>query len=1094
MFDEVFEYKYLKNADKVNVIGLNKKVQIAYIWNFFRATNKTILLVTNTLYEANNLYKALAFYDDSTMLFPMDDFIVSERLAISPDLMLKRIEVLNELCQSAAPRIIITNYLGYLRYLPSKKIWESLNINIKINDEIKRKELIEKLEMLGYEKETIVTKTGEYAIRGYILDIFPYGYENPIRLEYFDDLIEEMKTFDPETQLSKEKIENIKIEPSTEFINVKNDLDIPKRQSLLPKVCSDISNLCGYINDYIMFYFNLDSIKNSYINLLNEIVEYKKTDEYKVDKYMYDFNEIVEDKYINIIDTDNMINKKNVELYSTKEIEKYNNNFEIVNSFLNKEYMKKSRIIVCLDSNEMINDFISKIKLPSIITDINNLYDDKINIVNYKLLSGFIINNTVFLSANEIYKRNIVVKYKSKFRYGSKIRNINKLEIGDYIVHQMFGIGRYLGIVTLSSKGLVKDYIYLQYANTDKLYIPVENIEYISKYISKEGVVPKLNKLGGTDWVKQKARVKSKIKDIAKELLMLSAKRKMAKGFAFLKDDKRQYEFEEQFAYQETKDQLKVTEEIKEDMEKPIPMDRLLCGDVGFGKTEVAFRAAFKAIESGKQVAFLCPTTILSMQHYDNAISRFDGFGINIEVLNRFVSTSKKNQILNDLKTGKTDLIIGTHRLLSNDIEYKDLGLLIIDEEQRFGVTHKEKIKKYKENIDILTLSATPIPRTLQMSLTNVRSLSLIETPPLYRYPIQTYVLKEDNQVIKDAIYKELSREGQVFILYNKVSKMEEKLNEIKRLVPEIRITYVHGQMNKNEIEDTMEKFIKKEYDILLCSTIIETGIDIQNVNTLIVYDADTFGLSQLYQIRGRIGRGNNIAYAYLMYKTNKELNDIAQKRLNAIKEFTELGSGYALAIRDLSIRGAGDILGAQQSGFIDTVGYDMYIKILNEEVERLTGVKTKDNEQEIEKPFIQVNTHISEKYATDEDLKIEIHRMINNIDSYNSLIKIKKELEDRFGKLDEEIIIYMLEELFQYMAKNKGVSKVIQNEKEVSIYFSSEKSKSINGAYLLSKLFKINKAFNVTYKNNIITVNLKLESLNKHFIYYLVKMINIIE
>ncbi len=811
---------------------------------------------------------------------------------------------------------------------------------------------------------------------------------------------------------------------------------------------------------------------------------------------MFDLNEVIKKEYINILGIDNIVKSNSTENYQTKDICKFNGNFKLIHEYLLKKLNEQKKIIICLDNDNMIRDFSSKVSIPSIITNLNNIFNDKINIIKYQLLSGFETENTIYLSANEIYKRNTIVKFKNSFRYGKKIKNINKLEVGDYIVHQLFGIGRYLGIVTLTSKGLTKDYIYLEYYGNDKLYIPVENIEYISKYLSGDGAKPKLSKLGGTDWVKQKARIRGKVKDIAKELLELSARRKITKGFAFLEDDERQYEFEKSFEYQETSDQLKVIKEIKEDMEKPYPMDRLLCGDVGFGKTEVAFRMIFKAIESGKQAAFLCPTTILSIQHYENAISRFDGFGVNIEVLNRFVTEKKKNEILLNLKNGKIDLIIGTHRLLRNDILYKDLGLLVVDEEQRFGVTHKEKIKKNYENIDILTLSATPIPRTLQMSLTGVRSLSLIETPPLFRYPVQTYVLKENKQIIKDAIYKEISRNGQIFMLYNNVSKMEEKLLEIKQLVPEVKINYVHGQMNKIQIENTMEQFVNRKFDVLLCSTIIETGIDIQNVNTLIVYDADHFGLSQLYQIRGRIGRGKNIAYAYLMYKQNKELNDVAKKRLNAIKEFTELGSGYALALRDLSIRGAGDILGSEQSGFIDTVGYDMYLKILNEEVEKLKNNTSEENKaaEKEEKPFIQVNTHISETYAKDENLRIEIHNKINTIRSYESFINVKKELEDRFGKLDESIKVYMLEELFQSFAREKGVEKVIQSDKEINLYFSKVKSKSVNGVYLISKLYSISKSFNVYYKNDILNIKLNIVNLEKHFIYYLIKMINIIE
>ena len=1063
-------------------MGLNDKVQASYVWNLFGASKKNILVVTNTLYEANMLYKSLNQYDkDNILLFPMDDFLVSEAVATSPDLMSKRIETLNELAKNNIGKIVITNFMGYLRFLPSRKLWSSLNIKIKETDEINRDLLIQKLNMIGYKKDSIVTKTGEYANRGYILDVFPYGYENPVRIEFFDDEIESIREFSSDTQLSMKKKDNIEICPFTEFINEKNVEDILERQSLLPRVVKKVSKIEDYLDNNITVYLDLNSIKLAYEKTMNEVLEFKETDQFNIDKYMFDLNEVIKDKYVD----------------SSTEIEKFNGNYDRINHFLKNMLNSKKMIVVYLNDDHAVADFVSKTILPSVITNLSDLKKDVINIVKGDIPNGFIINDLVCLTKDELYKSNSVTTYRSKFKYGSKIKDVNKLKIGDYVVHMSHGIGRYLGIVTLTKRGLKKDYLNVEYKDGDKLYIPVEKIEYISKYSSNEGAKPRLNKLGGTEWAKQKARVKGKVKDIARKLLETSAKRKLVKGFAFFADDEDQTLFESKFPYTETKDQLRAINDIKEDMEQPHPMDRLLCGDVGYGKTEVAFRAIFKAIKSGKQVAFLCPTTILSKQHYDNAVVRFDGFGINIRMLNRFVTLKQKEIILDELKSGKIDLIVGTHRLLSRDVIYKDLGLLVVDEEQRFGVTHKEKIKEYKENIDVLTLSATPIPRTLQMSLTGVRGLSLIETPPAYRYPIQTYVLKENDQVIRDAIYKELARDGQVFVLYNKVLDIEDKLVKIKKLVPEAKITYIHGRMTKDQIEKTMESFVDKTYNVLVCTTIIETGIDIENANTLIVLDADHFGLSQLYQIRGRIGRGKVIAYAYLMYQKNKELNDIAVKRLDAIKEFTELGSGYALAMRDLAIRGAGDILGSEQSGFIDTVGYDMYLKILNEEVERLkNNVSIEDDEDKAinEKPLIEVATHISDKYADSEDLKIEIHKKINTIDSYDKFIKVKEELTDRFGSLDDDIIIYMLEELFECNAKKKGIFKVIQTEREISVFITNVVSKRQDGANLLSGLFKINPNFEIKYINNILRISLKTNNLEKHFLHYLVKMLDVIE
>lgn len=1093
MLYNAFNFKIADN-DKVDVIGLNNKVQAEYVWNLFGVLKKDILIVTNTIYEANLLYKSLSYSHNNVYLYPMDDFLVSESLASSPDLKAIRIDTLNSLTNNNDDKkILITNLTGYLRFLPTKETWRESIIKIKKNSEYKREELLDKLNTLGYTKDSIVTKTGEYSNRGYILDIFPYEYDLPVRIEFFDDKIESIRYFNSDTQLSLNDIDDVSIMPFTEFINTKKMQDIPSRQSLLPRVLDNYYNIEKYMDSPLSIFMDLDILKQSHAKVLSDIEEFKETDVYKIDKYMFNLEELLPRKYINILSIDNYSSKNIVETYETKEIDRFNGNFNLLNIFINKNFKDSKKVVIVLEDRKILEELSNYLDVKILLTNKDELKENVINVVIGKLYNGFILGDYTVLTANEIFKKQFVAKYKTKFRYGSKIRDINKLQTGDYVVHQLYGIGIYLGITTLTTNGLKKDYLNIEYKDKDKLYIPVEKIELISKFSSSEGVSPKLSKLGSSDWYKQKSRIKGKVKDIAKQLLNLFAQRKLEKGFSFLPDDEMQYNFDNDFPYDETKDQLRSIEEIKLDMEKPHPMDRLLCGDVGYGKTEVAFRAIFKAIRSGKQVAFLCPTTILSKQHYDNALVRFDGYGVNIAVLNRFISVKEKNEILEGLKSGKIDLVIGTHRLLNKDIIFKDLGLLVIDEEQRFGVTHKEKIKAIKANIDVLTLSATPIPRTLQMSLAGMRSLSLIETPPIDRYPVQTYVLKENDYVIKDAIYKELSRDGQVYVLYNKVQDIDRCVYKIQKLVPDAKITFIHGQMSKNEIESTMESFTSGEYNVLVCTTIIETGIDIQNANTLIVLDADHFGLSQLYQIRGRIGRGSNIGYAYLMYDKNKELNSIATKRLSAIKEFTELGSGYSLAMRDLSIRGAGNILGAEQSGFIDSIGYDLYLKILNEEVERLKGHFV-ENEEKDEKPFLQVSTHINDFYADTEELKIEIHKIINTIDSEEKFEEVKNTLEDRFGKLDETIIIYMQEELFQYLAKKKGVVKVEQLPKVINVYFNDYVSNNTNMFDVLSNLYKINTNYKVEYINKILKISLSLTDLDKHFTYYLIKMLEIME
>ena len=563
----------------------------------------------------------------------------------------------------------------------------------------------------------------------------------------------------------------------------------------------------------------------------------------------------------------------------------------------------------------------------------------------------------------------------------------------------------------------------------------------------------------------------------------------MQKGFAFSKDTKYHEEFYKEFEYLPTPDQIKAYDEIKQEMEEEHPMDRLLCGDVGFGKTEVAFRAMFKAVYDGKQVLYLCPTTILSNQQYQSALLRFQNYPVKIELLNRFTTVKKTRETIEGLQNGTVDIVIGTHRLLSSDIKPKDLGLLIIDEEQRFGVAHKEKLKQYKANVDVLTLTATPIPRTLQMSIVGIRSLSVIKTPPVNRYPVQTYVVYEQHELIKDAIVKEMLRDGQVFILYNRVETIESKMIEIQKLVPNARIVLAHGQLSKTELEDRMIKFINHEYDILLCTTIIETGIDIPNANTLIVLDAELFGLSQLYQIRGRVGRSDKVAYAYLMYPEHKNLSEASIKRLNVLKEFTELGSGYAIASRDLSIRGAGDILGSEQAGFIDSVGYDLYVKILNDEVARLKGLEVQEEEKEDEKPIVNVATHIDDKYTNEDSLKIEIHKLINEIDSKETLERVKQEIEDRFGKINDDIDVYMHSELLEKLAKKLEVNNITTNNLYVEFILNKDIIESLDITDLFVYASKLSTKYRFNYKNDRLYIKLLLSGLEKHYVYYLVEL-----
>ena len=1089
LLKDLFE---IKNIEKQGLVGLNDEFFSLYINKYFDEVDSNILIVTSSLYEANMLNNTLSSYTNKCLLFPMDDFLTSESLAQSPDLKITRLETLNRLLDDQR-HIVITNLNGYLRFLPTKESYRNSIINLKKDGEYEREQLIKDLVNNGYTRETIVTKTGEIGVRGFVVDVFPIEEENPIRIEFFGDEIDSIRVFDADTQKTIKEIKEISIYPNTEFI-LDKEIEEERKNKYL-RLYTDVESIYDYLSNPTIVFKNYNQIEASYEILATQMMEYKKDKDVDYqDNYMFELDEIKYKKVIYFNTINNIINnlhKNNITDFGIREINPFNESIDMINNFIETNLLKGKTIIIALKDFQVKN-FRKVLTSEYAITTINKIIEGKVNIIEKSLSRGFIYGNYVLLTEYELFiRQHNKAKYKTNFKYSSKIRNINTLEIGDYVVHNIHGIGVYNGIKTLEQGDYLKDYLEILYDGKDKLYIPVEKIDLISKFTGKEGIVPRVNKLGGTEWQKTKLRVKNKVKDIAERLIKLYALRESKKGFKFSKDGELQMMFEEEFQYEATLDQLYATRQIKDDMESDHPMDRLLCGDVGYGKTEVAFRAIFKAVNDGKQVLYLCPTTILSNQQYDNAVDRFKNYPVNIAKLNRFSTIKETHEIVEKLKEGKIDVLFGTHRILSDDIKPKDLGLLIVDEEQRFGVTHKEKIKEYKEDVDVLTLTATPIPRTLQMSLTGIRSLSLIETPPVDRYPVQTYVIEENIHVLKEAIYKELSRNGQVFILYNSVERMLNKKYEIQKLIPEARIIEAHGQMTKNELEERMQDFIDYKYDILLCTTIIETGIDIPNVNTLIIFDADNFGLSQLYQIRGRVGRSDKIAYAYLMYNKGKVLTDTAVKRLNVIKEFTELGSGFKIATRDLSIRGAGDILGSEQAGFIDSIGIDLYMKILNEEVARLKGEPIKEEELRDEKPLINVETHISDEYVDDNNLKIEIHNKINEIDSYDKLLEIKSELEDRFGTIDEKVIIYMYEEWFEKLAKQYEIVEVKQTRNSIELYFSPEISNKIDGEKLFMDAYEISRMFRFQMKSNHLIVILDTIKLEDHYLKYLTKLIS---
>ena len=1039
--------KYFSYDIGSEVSGLTSELNIFYLQRLFEKHNRNIIVLTSSLYEANKIYNDLSNIVDNTCFFPMDDFLTSMIIAASPELKYKRLETLDKL-KGDELQIVVTNLMGYLKFLP--KMGTKNFIEINVGDNIRRDDLVKRLSELGYKTDSLVTASGEMAVRGFIVDIYPIEERHPIRVEFDGNVIESIRYFDENNQLSFGNLNNIKIKAIEEVAT------------------DEVSSLFDYANNPLVVYIDKEQIDASYKKLLEYILEYNTKNNLN-DKLMYELDDIKDfDKiFVNLINSGQEI--------QAKSIINYNSNFEKLVEDYNIWKKQKKEVYFYLSNDQEIKTIKSYLPDASIVKKMIN--------------HGFILDKYVVISEFDIENTNHQVNnYKNNFHIGKKVKDYNQLEKGDYVVHIAHGIVKYLGITTLTVRGAQKDFLTIEYFDGDKIYVPVEKISTIYKYTGKDGGVPKLNSLNSNAWEKTKKYVQSKIKDISEELIRLYKERISLKKIPY-KDYPEEKIFASSFNYTLTKDQQKSIIDIDSDLKSDVPMDRLLCGDVGFGKTEVAMRAMFKTVVNNHQVMYLCPTTILSKQQYNVALDRFKDWPVTIKLLNRYTSYKETREIIDDFKNGKIDILFGTHRILSEDVKPKDLGLLVVDEEQRFGVTHKEKIKQLKKDVNVLTLSATPIPRTLKMALSGLRNLSIIETPPVNRYPVQTYVIAEDDLIIKDAIYKELSRGGQIFILYNRVESILDYVNHINTLVPDAKITYAHGKMDKYKMDRVMEDFIQNKYDILVCTTIIESGIDIPNVNTLIIHDADHFGLSQLYQIRGRVGRSDRIAYAYLMYEKSKLLNEIAIKRLNTIKEFTELGSGYKIAMRDLSIRGAGDIFGATQAGFVDSVGINLYMKMIEDELSRAQG-RTVQEEDTSNKSLINVPTHISDNYVSDEDIKIEIHQKINEIDSYDKLLEIKNELEDRFGKITDDMLVYMYEEWFEKIAQKYNIKEVIQTDRLIEVTLPEEVSNNIKGDKLLMEAMSLTKYFNISYKNNKIKITLYIKDLEKHFIFYLVTLL----
>lgn len=1035
LFD--FDINNIKNVS----ISDNEIYNQFILYTFF-SSGKNIMLVFPTLNEATEKFNNLKSYLDDVYLFPEDDIISKSAIAASPELLYMRINLLNKINDNKQ-KIVIVHLNSYIKKMPNIQAYRDKTIHLKKNKIVNREKLIKDLTENGYKRESMVYNTSDFSVRGFVIDVYPVGEENPVRIELFDDVVEKIKYFDPITQKTMKELDEVSILSLNENYN------------------DSESSIKDYLENKIVMYHNFNQIK------LQEKMLKPQMEYLNISSSVFKLNELLtkDDIYLDTINNKN----KDINIFA-KNIEYYNSN----KSMFIEDIIKNNGTLYSSNKN-FINE----------ILHLNN----KIKTVSKNLNKGFVYKNKYYYSENDLYGNNKTQKIKYKENIGKNIISLDNLQIGDYVVHRKNGIGIYKGITTIEKNKLKKDYILIQYKGNDKLYLPVEDISKLYKYVSKEGMKPTINKLNSIEWTKTKLRIREKIKNITQDLLKIYKEREKAIIKPFSKDDENQIIFENEFEYEETPDQIKAINEIKKDLEKPRPMERLLCGDVGYGKTEVIFRAMFKAVENNYQVAYLCPTTILSYQQYESAKERFRNFAINIDIINRHYTNKQVQAKIKKLKEGKTDIIFGTHRLLSKDVEYNNLGLLVIDEEHRFGVEQKEKIKRIKSNVHVLSVSATPIPRSLQMSLVGIRDLSLIESAPQNRYPVQTYVIEYNEMLIREVILKEISRKGQAFILYNNVMNMINLVNKYKRIIPEAKICYAHGKMTKKEMQDIIYDFTNKKYDVLVSTTIIENGIDIPNANTIIVIDSDRFGLSQLYQIRGRVGRSDKIAYAYLMYKKEKILTLTAKKRLEAIKEFTELGSGYKISMRDLAIRGAGDLLGKEQAGFIDSVGVNMYLDLIKEEVE---GTK----EEDIDSPkevMLNVPTHIGNEYTDDSDVVIELHKKINAISSKTELNSVLEEIKDRFGITNQELQLYAHEKYIEKLVILDNVKISENDNKKIVLRLLKSSYKDISIEELFIKTINISGKFNFLYKNDSIYITLLKTTLEKNYLYYIEELLELI-
>ncbi|MBU6133716.1 transcription-repair coupling factor [Staphylococcus xylosus] len=1123
--------------EQVLVTGLSGAAKATIIAEKYLNSSKQLLIVTNNLYQADKLESDLTQFveEQDIYKYPMQDIMTEEFSTQSPQFMSERVRTLTALAQEKRGLFIVP-LNGLKKWLTPVEMWKSHQLTLSVGDDIDIDDFLNKLVNMGYRRESVVSHIGEFSLRGGIIDIYPL-IGSPVRIELFDTEVDSIRDFDVETQRSQENVEEVNITTASDYIITEDVLNHTKQklkeayEYTRPKIDKAVRNELKetyesfqlfessmfdhqVLRRLVAFMYQqpttiIDYFKDDAIVAVDEYNRIKETETALIseaDEFMQNLIEsgkgFIDQSFLQYDAFENQLKSypvtyftlftatMSVELneiikFSCKPVQQFYGQYDIMRSEFQR-FIQNDYTVVVLAETEVkkkrIQSMLNEMHIPTFIDTPTHRNEGGSAIITEGSLSeGFELPymQLVVVTERELFKSKQKKKPKQQktLTNAEKIKSYQDLKVGDYIVHVHHGVGRYLGVETLEVGGVHKDYIKLQYKGTDQLFVPVDQMDQVQKYVASEDKTPRLNKLGGTEWKKTKAKVQQSVEDMADELIELYKAREMSVGYQFGPDTAEQNDFEIDFPYELTPDQSKSIEEIKKDMEIERPMDRLLCGDVGYGKTEVAVRAAFKAVMEGKQVAFLVPTTILAQQHYETLIERMQDFPIEVQLISRFRTAKEIKKTKEGLESGFVDIIVGTHKLLGKDIHYKDLGLLIVDEEQRFGVRHKERIKSLKNNVDVLTLTATPIPRTLHMSMLGVRDLSVIETPPENRFPVQTYVLEQNTNFIKEALERELSRDGQVFYLYNKVQSIYEKREQLQMLMPDANIGVAHGQMNERDLEETMLSFINHEYDIIVTTTIIETGVDVPNANTLIIEDADRFGLSQLYQLRGRVGRSSRIGYAYFLHPTNKVLSETAEDRLQAIKEFTELGSGFKIAMRDLNIRGAGNLLGKQQHGFIDSVGFDLYSQMLEEAVNEKRGVT--DEKQDAPEVEIELNidAYLPAEYIQNEQAKIEIYKKLRKIETEAQLMDVKDELIDRFNDYPVEVerLLEMME--IKVHALHAGVTLIKDIGKKVEIYLSEKGTTDINGETLFKQTQPLGRSMKVGVQDGKMKVTLNKTS-----------------